>query len=72
MLTNPIPAKRSQGPEKISEAVCPSDAPTKKSGVTSPPLKPELSVQIVRIALESHVHHGIWFELKKDDIVRAA
>jgi hypothetical protein len=57
---------------RISAAVCPRDAPTKKRGVTSPPLKPELRVQIVRAAFESHVDNGMWAELKKDGIVKAS
>ncbi|MNT95259.1 hypothetical protein D3C72_2371070 [compost metagenome] len=46
--TNPIPANKAIGKGTITDSVLPNVAPTKKSGVTSPPLNPAPSVKPVK------------------------
>lgn len=46
--TNPIPASKPTGSGSQNESALPSVAPIKKSGVTSPPLKPAPRVIAVK------------------------
>ena len=46
--TNPIPANKAIGKGTITDKALPKVAPTKKRGVTSPPLNPAPSVKPVK------------------------
>src|SRR3954449_4061814 len=52
----PSPANRSTGEPLIVANVLPNVAPIKNRGVTSPPLKPVLSVIAVKSSFQSQLH----------------
>src|SRR5438128_11584291 len=52
----PSPANKSTGDPLTEASVFPKVAPIKKSGVTSPPLKPVLNVMVVRKSFEIQLH----------------
>ena len=49
--TNPIPANKDMGRGMMADKALPNVAPTKNSGVTSPPLNPTPIVNVVKRSL---------------------
>src|ERR1700712_3538044 len=55
---NPSPANKSTGAPSTTPSTCPSVAPMKNNGVTSPPLNPLPSVTAVKSSFH-HQLHGV-------------
>ena len=54
--TNPMAAPKPAGSPSTPPSTQPKQAPTKKEGTTSPPLKPKPMVTAVNSSFQSHAH----------------
>lgn len=66
IATNPRQMKRSGGAPRRVARVLPRAAPMKKSGVTSPPLKPALRVMVVKRSFQSQAHGWVFSREKSE------
>ena len=66
---SPTPAPSSSGSPRTRARTLPSVAPTKKSGVTSPPRNPALSVTAVKTSFAANAYTGRCGSVKARTIV---
>jgi len=60
--TNPIPANKAIGKGTTTDKALPNVAPTKKSGVTSPPLNPQPRVNPVKRIFKTKSYEALGIE----------
>ena len=65
----PRPRRARSGSPRTRASTLPSVAPTKKSGVTSPPRKPQLSVTAVKTSFAANANHGRFGSVKERTII---